>query len=125
MGQASDDALLTATDVVIQLSELGRELDGLVRAMKAAEFDAVTMRHEADMVESRAFVAAVGSVELRKHLARLASDGPEAKALVAESTCRWLKARIRSVEIRVEIGRSYGAAVRSELRTVGYAEQVS
>lgn len=116
------DALLTANDVVRQLAELGRELDGAVRALKHAEHEAVRKRHAADLVESRAFVAAEGSVTLRKHLARIAADNAEEEALVAEAAVRWLRARIRSIDTRIEIGRSYGAAVRAELKTLSYGE---
>ena len=42
----------------------------------------------------------------------------EMDALVAEALARHLKAKIRSIESRIEIGRSYGAAIRAELRTL-------
>lgn len=116
------DALLTPNEVVRQLAELGRELDQAVKLLKDAERDAVEKRHTANMVESRAFVAAEGSVTLRKHTARLATDHAENEALVAEATVRWLRARIRAIDTRIEIGRSYGVAVRAELKTLSYGE---
>ena len=108
------DAQLTPQAVVNQLSELGRDLDALVRSLKDADLDAVTKRHAADIEESKAYVGAEGAVKEREHLPRLAADPFESEALVAEAVCRYLKARIRSVEVRVDIGRSYSAALRAE-----------
>ncbi|MGH7876619.1 MAG: hypothetical protein ACRENM_02990 [Candidatus Dormibacteraceae bacterium] len=116
------DATLTPNQVVRQLSELGRELDAAVRTLKDSEVEAVTKRHAADMAESRAFVAAEGSMELRKHRARLEADPLEGEALVAEAVVRHLRTRIRSIDTRIEIGRSYGAAVRAELKALSYGE---
>lgn len=114
------DQLLTPNEVVIALSKLGSELDATVTALKAAEMDAAIKRHEADQAESRAFVAADGSMELRKHIARLAAAHQEQEAVVAEAVCRYLKTRIRAIEVRVDIGRSYSAAVRAELAALPY-----
>lgn len=115
--------LLTANEVVLALSKLGAELDATVTALKQAELDAANKRCEADQAESRAFVSADGSMDLRKHLARLAAGKQEQEASVAEAVCRYLKTRIRAIETRVEIGRSYGAAVRAELQTLGYSAE--
>ena len=112
--------LLTPSEVVLQLSELGRELDATVRTLRDAELDMVTKRHQADMAESMAFVRASGSMDLRRHTARIEAGPLEEQALVAEAVCRYLKTRIRALELRVEIGRSYGAAVRAELAALPY-----
>jgi hypothetical protein len=37
----------------MQLTELGRELDAVVRTLRDAEIDAVEKRHHADITESR------------------------------------------------------------------------
>ena len=116
------DALLTPEDVVRQLSALGIELDMAVSQLKDAEVEAVTKRHKADMVESRAFLAAEGAMELRKHTSRVAADEIEGEALVAEAVVRHLRTHIRALDSRIEIGRSYGAAVRAELKALGYGE---
>lgn len=109
----------TSTDVVRNLSALTEELRRTVAAFRAAEKDAAEKRHVADMVESRAFLAADGAMDLRKHEARVAADTQEQDALVAEALVRVLRAEIRSIETRIEVGRTYGATVRAELRTLG------
>jgi hypothetical protein len=111
----SGDAPANPTEVVLHLAKLGRELDEIVGVLRDAEMAAVTKRHAADMAESHAYLEAVGSVETRKHLARVATDKVEAEALVAEAVVRYLKARINTISTRVDIGRSYSALIRSEL----------
>ena len=104
---------LSPTDVVAQLAGLGRELDAALRTLRAAELEAVQKRHTADLAESRAFVGAQGSAELRKHSGWIAASALEEDALIAEAVCRYLKVKIPAIELRVEIGRSMGAALRS------------
>lgn len=110
----------TSVDVVRNLTELTRELRDKTSAYRSAEHDAALKRHAADMVEARAFLSADGSVELRKNTAKVAADRAEGEALVAEALVRILKAEIRSIETRIDVGRTFGATVRAELRTVGY-----
>lgn len=114
--------VLTPNAIVRQLSELGRELDMTVEMMRDAETDAAEKRHAADMTESRAFVSSEGAMDMRKHLARIAADQIEGEALVAEALARYLKTKIRSIETRIEIGRSLGAALRAELTALPYNE---
>ena len=118
----ADDAMLTPNAVVRQLAELGRELDSAVRMLKDAEHEAVTKRHAADLAESHAFVKAEGSVTLRKHQARIASAHEEDEALVAEATVRWLRARIRAITTRIDIGRTMGVVIRAEMALLPHGE---
>ena len=112
--------LLTPQQVVNYLTELGRDLEATVGMLKDADMDAAEKRHAANVAESTAFVESEGSMELRKHTARLAAAQKEKDALVAEALVRYLKARIKSLETRIDIGRSYGAAVRAELSALDY-----
>ena len=114
--------VLTPQDVVRQLTSLARDLDAAVRVLKDADRDAVLKRHAADIAESRAYVRADGSVELRKHVARLACEKEEEEALVAEALVRHLRKQIDAIQTRIDVGRSYGAAVRAELKTLSYSE---
>jgi hypothetical protein len=91
--------------------------------LKDAEVEAVEARHAADMIESRAFLSAEGPMDIRKHRARVEADAAEEAALGAEATVRWLRQRIRAISLRIDIGRSYGAAVRAELAVLPYAQE--
>lgn len=110
----------TANQVVQNLSSLTDELRRTVLSYRVAEKDAAEKRHAADMAESRAFLSADGPMDMRKHIARVAADHRENDALVAEALVRVLRAEIRSIETRIEVGRTYGATVRAELKTIGY-----
>jgi len=116
----STSELLTPQQVVNYLTGLGRELDTTVNMLKGADLDAAEKRHAANVTESSAFVNADGSMELRKHAARLSAARMEKDALVAEALVRHLKASIRALETRIDIGRSYGAAVRAEINNMSY-----
>lgn len=111
--------MVTPAEIVRNLSALTGELDRLVTALKGADKDAAEKRHAADLAESRAFMAASGSMDLRKHQARIESERQEFDAKVAESLVRGLRAQVRAVETRIDVGRSFGAAVRAELKTLG------
>lgn len=113
---------VTAVEVVQNLSKLTSELRDKTSAYRAAEHNAALKRHAALMAESRAFLAVSGPMDIRKHEARVAADQQEGEALVAEALVRILRAEIRSVETRIEVGRTYGATVRAELKTIGYED---
>ncbi len=110
----------TANEVVLALAALTRELRDQVAALDHQERAAATLRHDADMAESRAFLAAEGSMELRKHAARVAADREEGEALVAEAMVRIIRARIRAIDTRIDVGRTYGATIRAEVSLQGY-----
>jgi hypothetical protein len=109
----------TANEVVRNLADLTRDLRERTSAYRVAELAAAMKRHAADMAEARAFLEASGAMELRKYTARVAADRQEGDALVAESLVRVLKAELRSIETRIDVGRTYGATVRAELATLG------
>jgi hypothetical protein len=111
-----------ASEVSRRLSALTEKLYQHVRSYSDAERDAVALRHAADVIESKAFLRAEGSVESRKHQARIDADDAEEKALVAEAVVRSLRAKIRAIETDIDVHRTYGATVRAELKTLSYGE---
>ena len=111
---------LTPSAVVLQLAALARELDSTVTALKAADLDATEKRHAADMAESLAFVRAEGSMDLRKHLARIEAGPQEKEALVAEAVVRFLKTRVQVMQTRISVGQSVASALRAELAALPY-----
>jgi len=98
-----------------QLGTLGRELGELVDLLGDAEVEAVKLRLDFERRESIAFLQADGSVEKRKHEARLEAQEAEEEFLLADAKVRYLKTRIRVVETRIDIGRTLGATARAEL----------
>lgn len=105
----------TATEVAQHLAHLARDLDATVRALEAADRGAVEKRAAADLAYSRAFLAAEGSVDRRKHIAAVDTHQQRLDADVADTVVRHLRRQIDAIKTRIDVGRSYGAAVRAEI----------
>lgn len=112
-----------ATGIAMHLARLARELDDTVRALDHAERDAVQKRAAYDLAFSRAFVRAEGSVDMRKHIAVIGTEHERAEADVADTVVRHLRRRIDAIKTRIDVGRSYGAAVRAELALGNVGDQ--
>lgn len=115
----SDEPPLTSASIANQLAKLARQLDQQVDELKQAEQDAVYAREADRVAHSKAFVAAEGAMELRKHQAILDSSETRVAAELANAQVRDLKQRVESVRLRVEIGRSLNAALRAETGLAG------
>ncbi len=110
---------LTATDVASHLASLSRQLDQLVRDIGAAEVTAVNAREDATLALSKAFLRAEGPMDIRKHTAIVEAHDTRLAAELAEATVRGLRRSIDSVRMRVDVGRSLGAAIRAETSLAG------
>lgn len=108
-------APINATDVARNLGRLARELDDTVKALEMADRDATEKRAAFDLAFSRAFVTESGAVDQRKHLAVIATHQQRLAADVADTVVRHLRRKIDSIKTRIDVGRSYGAAVRAEI----------
>lgn len=113
------DKQLTANDVALALAKLGRELDGLVTALERAETDAVNRREDFTLAHARAFLRAEGAMDVRKHQAIVDTHAERLAAETAEALVRGLRRQVDSVKVRIDIGRSVGVAVRSEMALSG------
>lgn len=109
----------TATEVALALSKLARELDQTVKALASADREATEKRAAYVLAFSRAFIAATGAVEQRKHLAVIEVHRQRLEADVAEVVVRHLREEISALKVRIDVGRSYGAAVRAEIALGG------
>ena len=109
----------TPTEVALNLAKLARELDQTVKALESADRDATEKRAAFDFAFSRAFIAEQGSVDARKHLAVIACERQRLDADVAEAVVRHLRRMIDATKVRIDVGRSYGAAVRAEIALGG------
>jgi hypothetical protein len=110
---------LTAQQVGEQLAALGKQLDGLIKQIGDAETAAVNAREDATMAHSKAFLSADGAMDVRKHVAIEATHPQRIAAELAEAEVRGLRRQIDSVRIRIDIGRSLGAAIRAETSLAG------
>ncbi len=109
----------TATEVALNLARLARDLDQTVRALESADRESTEKRAAFDLAFSRAFIGAQGSVDQRKHLAVVEVHRQRLEADVADAVVRHLRRQIDAIKTRIDVGRSYGAAVRAELALGG------
>jgi hypothetical protein len=109
----------TATDVAMHLAQLSRQLDSTVRELAALDDAAVRARARLTSDYARAFLSADGSMDVRKHTATLQTADRALDADLADAKVRAAKEAIRTIQTRIDVGRSYGAAVRAEIALAG------
>lgn len=114
---------MTPNEAMSHLLSLGRALDANTDAIESAERDAVEARHTADLSEAKAYLAASGSVELRKREAFIACERLLHDAEIAEAVVRHLKRRSAAIGQRVDIGRSALSTIRAEVALASYPQQ--
>jgi hypothetical protein len=110
---------MTASSVAAHLAKLGRELDALVTAMDGAEREAVNRREDYTLEYSRAFLRSEGAMDARKQIAIRDTHAERLAAETADVLVRGLRRQLDSVKTRIDIGRSVGAALRSEIGLAG------
>ena len=108
-----------ANEVVQHLLELSRQLEKVTNELNDADMKAVNKREDAKMAESRAFLGAEGTIESRKHTAIVESHTERLEAETAEAIVRGLQRSVRTLQTRIDVGRTYGATLRSELAVLG------
>ena len=106
---------LTANRVAMQLAALGRDLDGTVKALDSAEREAVNRREDYTLANARAFLRCEGSVDFRKNSALVETTVERLAAETAEVVVRGIRRQLDAIKTRIDIGRSVGAAMRSEI----------
>lgn len=105
---------MNTTDLVLELSKIGRELNQL--SLKIAELDqaAVLAWSEHRKAYATKYVNGAGSIKDREQAAVLAVEELRLAAEIADQLTRAAKERIRVLRDRLEIGRSLNAARRAE-----------
>lgn len=105
-------------EVATYLSGLGWELDQLTRDINEADGEFVVAKERYTQARAVSYRHATGTGPAREaistettHLQRLAAEE-------AELRVRQLRRRIDAIKIRIDIGRSFGAAIRAELEAI-------
>lgn len=110
---------LTASDIASGLLVLSRQLEKVSTDLDAADVALVDAKHAADIAESRAFLEAEGSMDMRRHIAKLETDELRFRAEMAEAAVRQgIRAR-DTIKVRIDVGRSANAALRAEIGALG------
>lgn len=103
-----------STDIVLELSRIGRELDHLSHEIDRLDQAAVQAWSAHRKAYAHAYISGQGSIEDRKQNAVLAAEDERLAAEVADQVHRAARERIRVLRDRLEIGRSLNAARRAE-----------
>jgi hypothetical protein len=109
----------TLGEVAERLMELSRSLDKQTDAAENLDDRAIRARHAYELAYSRAFLSSSGSVDARKHHAVIATEMEKLDAEIAESVLRACRARIATIKVQIETGRSLSAALRAEVSLAG------
>jgi glutaminase len=112
-------APLTANEVAANLAERARELDAATRALDTADRQAVVRREDYTLAYARAFLAADGAMEVRKHRATEQTHAERLAAESAEQVVRGLRRQIDTLRVRIDVGRSMGSAIKAEMALAG------
>lgn len=108
--------LLTNNDIVLNLAELGRQLSDLTEKADVADRVYVDAKHAFEIAWARAILTVEASnAETRKAHATLETQ-QQARALAdAEFEVRSLKRAVDQRKVRIDLGRTMSAAIRSEM----------
>ena len=110
---------MTPNDVVVHLTRLAEELRKLVADIDTAEIEAVNAREDFTLALSKAFLSAEGAMDMRKHHSVVATHVERIAAELADARVRGLRRWISCVDTRIDIGRSMGTTLRSEISLTG------
>lgn len=110
---------ITPAQVVRHLAALSRDLDQAVETLHTADLAADLTDRLFDTAFAHAFLKAEGSVDVRKHIAGLATMNEREDRDVSRAARDYAKNRLRSIERRIDVGRSYNSALRAEASLAG------
>ncbi|MFC0673512.1 hypothetical protein [Brachybacterium hainanense] len=101
-------------DVVAELQRIGRELDALSKGIAKLDRAAVDAWSAHRKAYASAYLGGKGPIKDREQAAVLEVEATRLAAEIADQVLRASKERIRVLRDRLEIGRSVGAARRSQ-----------
>jgi iron only hydrogenase large subunit-like protein len=110
-------SLPTQQDVVLQLSEIARQLEQKTHEIARLDEDAVRAQSRFEVGFARSFLTTDGSMDVRKQTAVLATADAKLDAEIGQAKVRAAREAIRTMRDRLDVGRSLNAAVRAEFQT--------
>lgn len=112
----------TTNQVILELANLGRQLDAKQIEIRDLDDAAVRARSRFEVAYARAFIAATGAEGLRKQTAILETEKQKLDVEIADQVLRAARESIRVLRDRLDIGRSLNSAIRSEWSAQGAAQ---
>ena len=106
-------------DIAARLMELSRMLDVQTGDAEKLDRAAVEARHRYEIAYSRAFLSSTGSMDMRKHHAVIATEKEKLDAEIADQVLRACRARIATIKVQIETGRTLSSALKAEISLAG------
>lgn len=97
-----------------RLAELSRMLDKATDEIAVLDEEAVRAKQTYEVAYARAFLDAVGSMDLRKQIATYETQVESLTMELAQAKVRALKERIRTIGTQIEVGRSLASAHKTQ-----------
>lgn len=97
-----------------RLAELSRLLDKATDEIALLDEEAVRAKQLYEVAYARAFLDAIGSMELRKQIATYETREQNLTMELAQAKVRALKERIRTLGTQIEVGRSLASAHKNQ-----------
>jgi hypothetical protein len=110
---------MTLGDVAERLAGLSRDLDKQTGEAERLDRASVDARHRFEIAYSRAFLSSTGSMDMRKHHAVIATEIEKLEAEIADQVLRACRARIATLKVQIDTGRTLSAALRAEVALAG------
>lgn len=111
----------TTNEVGLALAKLGRDLDSCKDRLNDADMEATIAQESRKVEEAKALVAAEGRTgEERKAQATIATHEIRLDAEVKDAIVRGLVREMKTLQSRIDVGRTLGAGIRKETELGGY-----
>lgn len=107
--------MTSPNDVSMRLAELSRMLQAATLELAQTDEDAVRTKQRYEVAFARAFLSSEGSAEARKQSAVLTVENQRLDMEIAAAKLRAVRARIDTLKVQIDVGRSFGAALRAEI----------
>lgn len=102
-----------------RLSMLSRALDEATDALEVLDRQAVETRHDYEMAFAKAFLSSDGAMDVRKQKSVQITGTEKLAAEIAEAKLRACRARIGTIKVQIDTGRSLGAALKADMAFAG------
>lgn len=106
---------MNAAEIERRMNKLDQDSWSAVNALEMADQDAIRKRAAFDLAYSKAFLAAEGAVETRKHLAVVETIELRFEADVADALVKTLIRRLKALEKRADNSRTTSSWHKAEL----------
>lgn len=113
---------MNANEIAANLARLARTLEGCARALEDADLKAVYAREDYTLAYAKAFLSSQGAMDVRKQQALMDSHGERLAAETTDALVRGIRKQMDTIKVRIDVGRSVGAAVRTEMNLGGLGE---